>query len=317
MEQKIRAALFYTSVVLFFILLPLVLLYSFGYKFDFSKFHFAKTGLIYIKTAPDGARVYLNNRYLARRSTPLSIEGLMPGRYKVALEFKGYYPWQQEVLVQSGQTAYLEDIILFPKKPYLEKVNILDIGNFYVFSIDPDYAYCISEDRTALYKASLNTKDQEVTLLCEHQYLPLGIKELSLSPDKKKVLFFNNNRLDVIYLPTEKLNYERLRANNFFVLADAKIWHAFWYSDSDRIIVITEKSITIYELLSQGRGNTISALKLRDNRTSAFYDTADDILYFTDIQKGSDDKWHRGLYRLDMGRKSPFAFIKNIEENLK
>jgi hypothetical protein len=316
MEQKIRATLFYTSVISFFILLPLILLYSFGYKLDVSRFRFTRTGLIYIKTLPEGAKVYLNDRYL-KKTTPVSIEELMPGEYKISLEFVSYYPWQQKITVKPGETTYLDNIILFPKKPHLDKINILDIGNFYIFSLDKEYAYCVSEDRTAIYKARLNPKEQEVILLCDQLNLPANIKDIALSPDKKKIFYFNENRLDIIYLPTEKIDYEQAKNNNFFILADSRILHAFWYSDNERIIVITDKDIKIYELLGQGKNNTITVLNLRDNHTRATYNSEEDILYFTDMQKGADGKWHRGLYRMDMGRKTPFTFIRGIEENLK
>lgn len=316
MGQKIRIILFYLSIATFFILLPTILLYSFGYKLDIKKFRIAKTGLIYVKTIPDGAKIYLNGKNL-KKTTPFSIEGLIPGNYSLLLQSQDYSSWQQVVPVKSGETTALDNIVLFPKKPYLDKINIMDIGSFYIYEQDSDYAYCISEDRLSMYKVSLNTKDQHVTLLCDYLEFPSASKEFLLSPDKGKVIFFNDDRLDVLYLPTDKFNYQQAKEKHFFVKADGRILHAFWFSDSGRIIVITDKTVAVYELFSRGTSNTITLLKLRDSRTKAFYDTAGDMLYFTDIQRGSDDQWHKGLYRLDLSKRSPFIFIKNIEDNLR
>ena len=316
MEQKIRAALFYISVITFFICLPLLLLYSFGYNLDLNKFSLSKTGLVYLKSIPEGARVYLNGKNL-KKTTPISIEGLSPGEYKVSLELESYYPWQEAVKVESGKTAYLDNIVLFPKKPYLNRINILNLGNFYIFSFDKEYAYCISEERGAIYKAKLNPREQEVILLCDQLNLPGNIKEVVLSADRKKLFYFYENRLDVIYLPTEKLDYQQVKGGNFSITAEGRILYAFWYSDSERLIIVTEKDIKVYELLSRGKSNTITFLNLRDNHPKVFYNNEEDILFFTDQQKGADGKWHRGLYRLDLGKKSPLSFIKEIEENIK
>lgn len=316
MEQKIRAILFYLAVITFFILLPFILLYSFGYKLDLNRFRIAKTGLIYVKSIPDGANVFLNGKNL-KKTTPLSIEGLMPGEYKLLLELEAYYPWQQTVSVFSGKTTYLDSIVLFTRNPRLDKVNILDLDNFYIFPFDKEYAYCISDTRNAIYKVRLNSKEHEANLLCDQLDLPSDVKELFLSPDKNKLFFFRDNRLEVIYLPAEKLDYQQTKINNFSIIETARIAYAFWYSDSGRIIVGTDKEIKIYELLGQGRSNTVSVLELHDNRPRAFYDYEEDTLYFTDVQKGADGKWHRGLYRLDVGKKSLISFLRDIEDNIK
>jgi hypothetical protein len=315
-EQKIRAILFYASVILFFILLPIVLLYAFGYKLDISRFRFIKTGLIYAQTIPEGAKVYLNGKHL-KKNTPVSIEGLLPGKYKVSLELESYYPWFQMVSVESGKTATLDNIILFPKKNHLSKINIVDVDDFYIFPDDKDYAYCVSRDRTTISKARLNSKDQELNLLYDQLELPSNIKDFSLSPDEKKIFYFNNNKLDILYLPTEKLNYPQIKNSNFFITTDDKIVNAFWYSDSEHIVVITSRDIKIYELSSQGKNNIITLLDLNDNHPKAFYDTKEDVLYFTDLQEGADGRWHRGLYRLDISKRSLFTFIKDIEEQIK
>jgi hypothetical protein len=186
MQQKLRAILFYLSVIAFFIILPLVLLYSFGYKLDINRFRFIKTGLIYIQTIPGGAKVYLNGRDL-KKTTPVSMEGLIPGKYKVSLELESFYPWSQTVSLESGKTTPLDNIIFFPKKPHLYKMNIVDVDDFCIFSHDKDYTYCVSEGRTVISKIRLNSKEQEASLLYGQLDLPANIKDLSLSGDKKKI----------------------------------------------------------------------------------------------------------------------------------
>lgn len=306
MDQRLRVFIFYISVVVFFVALPWILLYSFGYKLDIRNMKLAKTGLIYIDSTPQGAKVYLDGRDL-KRVTPLGIDELLPGNYNIYLELEGHYPWRHTVSVKPGETAYLDTIIFFPKQPYLDKINIADAdsGNFYVFAHEANYAYCITKESAAIYRASLNNKDQPATLLCDYVKFPSGLKDLYLSPDKEKLLFTEGDKLHVIYLPTARLDYDKAKNNYFVVQADGRISRAFWFTDSGRVIVVTDKTITVYELFSQGKNNTVKLLKLRDNRAEVFYDVVSNMLYFTDIQKGSDDKMHRGLYRLDLSKNLP------------
>ena len=316
MEQKIREILFYLSIILFFILVSVILLYSFGYNLDINRLRIIKTGLIYVKSIPDRAKVYLNGRHI-NKTTPVSIEGLMPGEYKLSLELENYYPWYQEVEVESGKSTTLDDIILFSIKPHLDKINISNVDDFYIFSADKDYAYCISENKTAIYRTRLNPKEKEASLLCNQLLLPDNIKDFSLSPDKKKIFYFYGNRLDVIYLASEKANHQQIKNNNFPIITNHRIVNAFWYSDSKHIVIMTDKDIKIYELISEDKDNIITILNINDKHPKAFYNIAEDILYFTDVQEGSDGKLHRGLYRLDISKRSLLTFIKDIEENIK
>lgn len=312
MEQRIRKVLFYFSIILFFILLPSVLLYSFGYKLDINRFRFIKTGLIYLKTIPDGARVYLNERRL-KETTPATIAELLPGRYRLLVELNSYYPWQQVVSVESGKTTLLDDIVLFSKKPRSEKINIIDLDDFYIFPEDDDYAYCISAERTVLSKVNLNPKAAESGFFYGQLDLPANIKSFSLAPDKKKALYFAGNKLNVLYLPSGKTGSLETRNKNFFIPASDRIIDAFWQSNSEHIIIATAKDIKIYELMSKGKDNIVTLLELRDNRPQVFYDVGDDVIYYTDLQEDAEGKQHRGLYRLDITKRTFFPFLKEKE----
>jgi len=61
-EQRIRAILFYLSVVIFLMGLPFILSFALGYNFDRRTFKFTKTGLLVLKTQPSGASVYLDEK---------------------------------------------------------------------------------------------------------------------------------------------------------------------------------------------------------------------------------------------------------------
>lgn len=126
-----RKILFYSFAFIFFVSTPLVILYASGYKISFknpSGFRLIqKTGMIFLKTEPDQAEIYINgkpkkpliknifsgNKGLTK--TPAKIKGLLPGKYKIKLSLDGYWPWEKNVEVEPGQITHLNDIKLFKK----------------------------------------------------------------------------------------------------------------------------------------------------------------------------------------------------------
>src|SRR3989338_10106299 len=84
-----RTIAFYFSVSLFFLLLPIVLPYSLGYHIYFHALKIYKTGIIYLKSQPQGASIYINSK-IHSDVTPARIEELKPGIYRVEVRRNGY-----------------------------------------------------------------------------------------------------------------------------------------------------------------------------------------------------------------------------------
>src|SRR3989344_4787117 len=95
-KQK-RRMLFYLSALVFFILAPILILYSLGYNVDFQTGRFLRTGGIFLKASPGGFSVLLNGnpvREIGLLSSGALLVNLRPDLYVVRIEKKGYRPWQ-------------------------------------------------------------------------------------------------------------------------------------------------------------------------------------------------------------------------------
>ncbi len=128
MSKKFRDYLFIVFIVLFLFLTVGISLYASGYKLNPSwplKFNrlLLKTGMLAVATEPAQAVIYLNDKpqkdlslkpwkkdYL---TTPKKIKNLLPGEYDLRLERDGYWPYQQKIKINSGETTFAEDINLF------------------------------------------------------------------------------------------------------------------------------------------------------------------------------------------------------------
>lgn len=128
MSKKLRDALLIIFIVLFVFITIITSLYASGFKFNLTwplKFNrlLQKTGMLAIATKPSRAIIYLDekpqqdlsfnpwkNDYL---TTPSKVKNVLPGKYDLTLELEGYWPYQQTVEIRSGETTFVEDVILF------------------------------------------------------------------------------------------------------------------------------------------------------------------------------------------------------------
>lgn len=124
MTLKFRRFLYIFFILLFFIITPLVWLYTAGYKLT-GGWQIQKTGMLIIETEPRGAKIYINdepkqqflkkifsgkNSYI---TTPAKIKNLLPEKYDIKIEKKNYWPWEKKITIESGKTTFLEDVRLF------------------------------------------------------------------------------------------------------------------------------------------------------------------------------------------------------------
>lgn len=295
-EQRIRAFLFYLSVVIFLTGLPFILSFALGYKFDRRTFKFTKTGLIALKTQPSGASVYLDEKLLNTR-TPATITELLPGRYRLRLELERFYPWSNEVNVDAGKVTRLEKIILFPLRSNIKQLNRERLASFWVDE-ERGVIYYINPEENAIYKSDLEGRESERIV----DFLPLQPPAIKwkISPDKEKVLYFNPHQIGIAYLePQNKLSQGLPFILNY---SDDRIIDVFWHSDSFHLILVSRKSVEAMEARESAEPVELVALNKRN--TSSFYDTRSDILYFLDSQRAADGNIYDNLYKLELNTRT-------------
>jgi tRNA A-37 threonylcarbamoyl transferase component Bud32 len=71
----------------------------------------ALSGEIRISSAPPGAKVYLNDKDIAR-NTPIRLSGLSPGKYTVKLKKEGYKVWKEEVVLRASEPLDIQEVTL-------------------------------------------------------------------------------------------------------------------------------------------------------------------------------------------------------------
>lgn len=149
-------------IIIFLIITPVVILYAAGYRYNFQKHKLQKTGILILKSKPEGANIFLNGE-LQKISTPARLTNLMPEDYSVKVEKENFYFWQKTLPVRSRLTTFAENITLFKKNLPIE----LSPGDIPLFSLSPDkekIVYLLT-DETEKQVWLLNNKTGEKIML--------------------------------------------------------------------------------------------------------------------------------------------------------
>ena len=121
MTTAAKRALFVLAALAFLVLGPLVVLYAWGYRYNFNEQRVDVTGILYVKSYPRRASVLLDG-VLKSETTPAQLTGLKPGTYRVTVERDGSWPWTKQLPVVAQRATFAEDVVLFRREPLQQLV---------------------------------------------------------------------------------------------------------------------------------------------------------------------------------------------------
>ena len=302
-DTVIRHVAFFFSLALYLTLLPIILSYSLGYHIDFHKLVIYKTGILSLKSTPSGASIYINGK-LCPDITPARIEELRPGTYSVEVRREGLFPWQKDLAVRPNMVTRAENILLFPTLQVTEKVSERETEDFF---IPDDRSQVYYMTRSGLYKSNIDGTNPKK--LSSYSKWPSDILEKKLSPDGKKILYFNENGIWIIYLNGLRLTKDADIAEVEEVSKGSDIIKdVFWHSGSNHIIFVAGRDINVLEIGKGGGKNIVMLNKCRRQPQGVYYDAYNDSLYFNDSPAGKST-----LYRIDLREK----FFGKLMERIK
>lgn len=131
-----------------------IFLYAQGYNFNRQTKTLEKTGMIVVKSYPDGARIYLKGK-LAQASNA-TLTGLKGGLYDLKIEKDGFAPFQKEVPVKEELATTIE-ALLVPLNPELKPLTGSGIGSPILTSSRDKILFTTAyQDRPGIWSLNLN-----------------------------------------------------------------------------------------------------------------------------------------------------------------
>jgi len=207
-----RRIIYSVFILAFFIISPIIVLYTNGYRYNFQKGKIEQVGVLFLDTIPADASLYLNNQKLAN-TRPLRLNNLHPNYYTVKAEKDGYMPWQKDLEVKSQESTLAYDIVLFKRASpiFLEK------NNTDTFSLSPEnnYIALIKNNEIWLYNLENDINNKLVTLTASSRKA-----QLTWSYDEKYILYTDlQNPLSAFVIevakPTNIYYINKIASGNF------------------------------------------------------------------------------------------------------
>lgn len=193
---KVRILVFLVTIIVISVFGTMMFLYAKGYRFDTKRTKIMVSGLLILKSDPEGAQILINGEPKGVTNTNLSLE---PNTYDVTIEKEGYLPWNKRLNVEkeivTQATAHL-----FKTVPSLTALTFTNANSPI---ISPDFSkilYIVSPS------ASKNT-DKSGVWVMEMINLPIGFSReprritdadfsnstLIWSPDSREILALRGN----------------------------------------------------------------------------------------------------------------------------
>ncbi len=203
MDKITRYLILILIIVVFVILAPLIVLYVSGTSFDFDDKISGETGILDVQSDPTDAEVYLNGEKID--NTPTTERFVERGTYSVEVKMDGYYTWQKNLFIESGQVTYagaLGDRIKLLAK---SEPNQVDTQITAVAQRDNQLIYVKSDGTAVIFDSNNNKVIKEQKLAQQISKLKdvVNSNYLLANSSRNENFLLNTNSLELLSLPTE------------------------------------------------------------------------------------------------------------------
>lgn len=206
--RPVRITMLFFFIAAFFIISPIIIMYTAGYRYDWQNGLLKETGAISIDIEPKNATVYLNGIKLQDKM-PIRLNNIAPAKYNLRIAAAGYFDWLKEIEVKNKQTNYIKEITLIKKN----KPQILLSEKIKTMSLSSDGRFIIYQTQKTS-KAKPSTEPQSGS---------------STRDNTQEIWLWNNNNKKSIILfrlnGAEPITINWAEKNNYAVIADLAVPH--------------------------------------------------------------------------------------------
>lgn len=269
MKLRTRYVIIFIFFVIFFVSATVLLKYAVGYRYNFKKNSWQKTGVLVIESVPKNASIFLNGE-LQEEKTPAKIMNLFPGDYSVKLQKTNFYDWEKNITIDPNLTTFVQNVALFKKNqtPVLLSDKIIEFSK--LFPNKKEMIFFV-KSKTGFNLWLFNFDAKEEKFLASFSLNQLTqINNIFFNDSEKKILIEGNNILGKInYLV---LNIEKPK--EIIVLNELipNIQKVKWHIQNDKIL---------YGVVEAKNQSSIVQINLKDKKiTPVVFETMNILDYF-------------------------------------
>lgn len=263
MKLITRRILFCFCLILFLISSPLVILYAFGFRYDFAQKKLMQTGIIYLTpNIQDNIKILIDDEEELDKINTKGIfkkdfvlYNLMPKTYNIKIDKENYYRWEKNLVVLPGLITYAQPLLL-PANP---KTNLIfSDTNILLWSISDKFKkiFYLKSDNE---KTSANIYDFTKKTFNSTPIETLGdqSKKTSVISQDSRIFFAPDGKKFSIVLPQDAARIILLNSaeKNISPIADFisndKILDEQWDDSSRYFLYLNEKGeLNSYDTIS-------------------------------------------------------------------
>jgi len=325
MNKRSRTIFFLICLFLFFLITPLVVLYSQGYRIDWDSKKIIRTGGFYFNVWPAGVQIFIDGKFQKNNSflsNSVYIDNLKPKEYKIEIKKDGFFPWQKNIEIKESLVMNFNDIFLIPENP---KYTTL-AQNAENFFFSPDGRIVILKEKT---EKSWNLKIIELDINLKRNLFSgfespkIELSDLKFSHDSEKILFITKEKEKQRswILELESPFQEKKPANliSLDFLGEKASDTSFNSNDSQKIFFVKENNLFEANLSNKEMGSKpvlINLITYEISEGNLFWLSKNGFIFKTAFNGEMEEKLNfeplsikeKGEYQIYI--KNPLIFLK-------
>ncbi|MBI2063026.1 MAG: hypothetical protein HYT61_02165 [Candidatus Yanofskybacteria bacterium] len=255
MSKKTKKLVFYIAVLVFIILSFLVMLFAFGYRYDFVQHRFFKTGSLELKTNVR-AEVYINDKLIGNTSflsNSFSKGQFLPRTYNLRLESDKFQPWKKLVKIEAGFLVSFPKIVLLPQNFESEIIASSSINNITIKRFDAENNIAIIGNKQKLDSIDLKSGKKNSINILPRVNLPGA---LIVSPDGNKNAWIGEREIWVRWVNDSSYQPLKLAGNTELITRFSQtVEDLQWFKDSEHLVANVGGILKFIEIDDRGEVN--------------------------------------------------------------
>lgn len=325
MSKKSRTIFFLICLFLFFLITPLVVLYSQGYRIDWDSKKIIKTGGFYFNVWPAGVQIFIDGKFQKKNSffsNSVYIDNLKPKEYKIEIKKDGFFPWKKNIEIKESLVMNFNDIFLISENP--KYTTIAQNAEDFFFS--PDGGIVILKEKTEkswnlkIIELDINLKSD---LFSGFESPEIELSDLKFSADSEKILFITKEKekqrswILELELPFQEKKPADLISLDF--LGEKASDLSFNSNDSQKIFFVKENNLFEANLSDKeisSKPVLINLITYEISERNLFWLSKNGFIFKTGFNGETEEKLNfeplsireKGKYQIDI--KNPLIFLK-------
>ncbi|MBN1493986.1 MAG: PEGA domain-containing protein [Candidatus Omnitrophica bacterium] len=245
---------------------------------------FIKTGALYLNTDPVGATIYVNGKKVPATS-PTTLRYVLPKIYQVQFEKEGYYSYKKNVAVRQSRVTEL-DVMLIPIVTTFECLNEnFEVYRFFFSKKFLDKKIILFTSEGIYYADFSFASVMQITKEVLPRKVAFTLND-AIEVNDNILLFWDDRHVYSVTVPHDDEPLVRRETIETLYATKEKI-HNLYLGFKEHYAIIHEgDQINVIDI--HNNGIIFPMVQLKDKNAQVFYDTREEILYFTDYDQGQE-----------------------------